>query len=372
MFSFNHPVEIKFGEGTFARLNEFVEDFDYERIVVAASGSQVENGVVELIESLLGEKVRQVVTGIEPNPTLGNVESIISALYEHDAHAVIAAGGGSVMDASKAAAAAYMQGIGIEELFDHTDFSEALPIIAIPSTSGSASEVTASSVISDKENGLKVPLSGPGLYPKLAVVDPELTFTCPPNVTAVSGIDVICHALDCLGSAKSNPISDALAIRAARLAFENLPVAFEESENRAARKNMSLASVLAGMAFSQTGTTASHAMSYYLTSHFDIPHGEACAFSLDEWFVINAGANPELHQHARDIGFEDARHLSVGFNDLKRKVGLRLTLEALGIHREHMEKIAEESLKQANMKNNIAQLDKGEILQLLERKRVES
>lgn len=368
MFSFNHPVEIKFGEGIFTRLNEFVEEYDYERIVVAASGSQVENGVVNLIESLLGDKVRQVVTGIEANPTLGNVESIVSAMYEHDAHAVIAAGGGSVMDASKAAAAAYMQGIEIEALFGHKDFSEALPVIAIPSTSGSASEVTPSSVISDKENELKVPLSGPGLYPKLAIVDPELTFTCPPHVTAVSGIDVICHALDCLGSSKNNPISDALAIRAAKLAFENLSTAFDEPENREARKNMSLASVLAGMAFSQTGTTASHAMSYYLTSHFDVPHGEACAFSLDEWFVINAKANPELHHHARDIGFEDADHLSIRFNDLKRKVGLRLTLDELGINRNHIENIAEESLKQANMKNNIAQLGKTEIVQLLERK----
>lgn len=368
MFSFNHPVEIKFGAGIFTRLNEFVVDYDYARIVVAASNSQVENGVVNLIESLLGDKVRQVVTGIEANPTLGNVESITSAMYEHDAHAVIAAGGGSVMDASKAAAAAYMQGIGIEALLNHTDFSKALPIIAIPSTSGSASEVTASSVISDKENGLKVPLSGRGLYPKLAIVDPELTYTCPPNVTAVSGIDVICHALDCLGSVKSNPISDALAIRAAKLAFENLAVAYEEPENREARTNMSLASVLAGIAFSQTGTSASHAMSYYLTSHFDIPHGEACAFSLDEWFIKNAEVNPELHQHAKDIGFDDAAHLSVRFNDLKRKVGLRLTLDELGISRGKIENIAEESLKQANMKNNIAQLDKPEIVQLLERK----
>jgi len=368
MFSFNNPVEIKFGEGIFTRLNEFVEDFGYERIVVAASGSQVKNGVVELIESLIGSKVREVVTGIEANPTIANVESIASAMYEHDAHAVIATGGGSVMDAAKAAAASYMQGIGAGELFGHTDFTEALPIIAIPSTSGSASEVTPTSVISDKENGLKVPLTGKGLYPKLAVVDPELTFTCPPNVTAVSGIDVICHALDCLGSVKSNPISDALAVRAAGLAFRNLETAFLEPEDREARRNMSLGSMLAGVAFSQTGTTASHAMSYYLTSHFSIPHGEACAFSLDEWFVINAEADPRLHQHAKDIGFEDAGDLSRRFNELKSKVGLRLTLKELGIGQGAMEDIAEETLKQANMKNNIAQLDRSEIVQLLERK----
>ena len=368
MFTYNNPVKVHFGQGVFARLNEFISEYDYERIVVVASNSQVESGVVNLIESDLGDKIKEVVSGIDPNPTIQNVETITQAMYIHNAHAVIAVGGGSAMDASKAGAAAYMQGISAADLLEHDDFTKALPVIAIPTTSGSASEVTPTGVISDKENELKIPLIGPGLYPKAAIVDPELTLTCAQSVTAISGIDVICHALDALGAMKRNPVSDSLAVRAARLAFDNLETAYHEPSNREARENMSLGSMLAGLAFSQTGTSGSHAMSYYLTSHYDIPHGEACAFSLDEWFVINSKVNPELNQHARDIGFENAEQLSQAFNDLKRKVGLRSTLAEFEIEHSDIDKIAEESLKSANMKNNIAQLEKPEIVRLLKRK----
>ncbi|WP_271401998.1 iron-containing alcohol dehydrogenase [Salinicoccus roseus] len=368
MFNFHHPVEIKFGEGIISQINEVAEAKDYSRIIVVSSNSQMKNGTTEFINTQLGERVKATVSDIEPNPTLQNVGTIVDAMNQHNAHAVVAVGGGSAMDASKAAAAAYMQGVAMEDLLEHDDFTRALPVIAIPTTSGSASEVTAASIISDKEKELKVPLIGPALYPQTAVVDPELTLTCPPGVTAVSGIDILCHALDCLGSVKHNPVSDALAIRASKLAFENLLAAYTEPSNREARNNLSLASMLAGMAFSQTGTSGSHATSYYLTSHYGVPHGEACAFTMDAWFVINAEANPELQQHARDIGFDDAEALSEAFNALKREMGLAMTFEDLGISREDIPQIAEESMQPANMKNNIAQLSKDEIIGMLEKK----
>ncbi|MFB9860969.1 iron-containing alcohol dehydrogenase [Salinicoccus siamensis] len=368
MFTFKHPVDIRFGEGIISQLGEIISDLEYSRLVVVATRSQVKNGVAEFIETELGEKIKTVISDIEANPTIENVSEIAAALHAHDAHAVIAVGGGSAMDASKAAAAAYMQGVEPGSIIEHTDFTRALPVIAIPSTSGSASEVTASSIISDKSQGLKVPLIGPGLYPKVALVDPELTLTCPPKVTAISGIDVICHALDCLGSTKHNPVSDTLAIRAANLAFKNLLAAYNEPSDREARTNMSLASMMAGMAFSQTGTSGSHAMSYYLTSQYDVPHGEACAFSLDEWFKVNAKANPQLHDHAKDIGFEDAEDLARAFNGLKQNLGLGMTLSDFGINHADIPVIADESMRQANMKNNIAQLSRGEIIEMLEQK----
>ncbi|MFC3418623.1 iron-containing alcohol dehydrogenase [Salinicoccus hispanicus] len=368
MFTFHHPVEIRFGEGVISQINEIIEAQGYTRVVIVSANSQIENGVIEFIKTQLGESVREIVSDIEANPTLENVEAIVRAIDAHNVHAVVAVGGGSAMDAAKAAAAAYMQGIEVRNLLDHGDFTRALPIIAVPSTSGSASEVTASSIISDKQQGLKVPLIGPALYPKTAIVDPELTLTCPKSVTAISGIDILCHALDCLGSVKNNPISDALAIRASKLAFENLLTAYQEPSNREARTNLSLASMTAGMAFSQTGTSGSHAMSYYLTSHYDVPHGEACAFSMDAWYAVNAKANPALHQHARDIGFDDAEALSEAFNKLKGQMGLAVAFEDLGISRDDIPEIAEESLRPANMKNNIAQLSRDEIIEMLERK----
>lgn len=368
MFTFNHPVNIHFGEGEFTRLEEILAPFQFEKYVVAASNSQVKNGTAALIESQLGDSVCSVVSGIEPNPTIENVESIIQELKHYDADAVIAVGGGSTMDAAKAAAASYVQDIEIIDLLNHGDFTSALPVIAVPTTSGSASEVTASSIISNKTLGLKVPLIGPGLYPTVAVVDPELTITCPKKTTAVSGIDVLCHALDCLGTVKNNPMSDALAIRASKIAFENVLTAYHEPENKEARSKMALASMMAGVAFSQTGTSGSHAMSYYLTSHYDVPHGEACAFSMDAWYVVNAEVNPALESHAKDIGFDSASELALRFNELKQEVGLGLTLSDFNISSDDVDIIAEKSLEPANMQNNIAQLSKDELITMLEKK----
>lgn len=368
MFTFNHPVKVHFGEGEFSRLQELLEPYNYKNYVVVASNSQFKNGTVELIESQLGSSVKAVVGKIEPNPTIENVESIVKELKTHEADAVIAIGGGSAMDAAKAAAACYVQNVEIIDLLEHKDFTEALPVIAVPTTSGSASEVTASSIISNKALGLKVPLIGAGLYPKVAIVDSELTITCPKKTTAISGIDVLCHALDCLGSAKHNPVSDALAIRASKIAFKNLLTAYYEPSNTEARSEMALASMMAGLGFSQTGTSGSHAMSYYLTSNYGVPHGEACAFTMDSWYLVNKEVNPELEQHAKDIGFDSAQALAARFNELKAEMGLALTFSDLGISTDDIEIIAEKGLESGNMKNNIAQLSKDEIVNLLEEK----
>ena len=365
MFSFQHPVQIHFGQGIFSELNDVLSSYDHSSYIIVMSNSQIENGLDRLVKSQLGDRIKDVVTDINPNPTLDNVQKIVNVMEQHEADCVIAIGGGSTMDAAKAACAVYLQSIDINHLLEHEDFSRALPLIAIPTTSGSASEVTPASVISDKSNGLKVPLIGQGLYPAAAIVDPELTLTCPPRITATSGIDVLCHALDCLGSANKNPVSDAIAISAAKLAFENLERVYHEPMNIEARENMALASMMAGVAFSQTGTAAAHAFSYYLTSNYDVPHGEACAFTMDVWYVVNAGLDPRLDEHAKMIGFSGAEALSERFNSLKKELGLALTFDDLGIDRADMETIIGRGLEAANMKNNIAQPDKEEVLQFL-------
>ncbi|WP_462421402.1 iron-containing alcohol dehydrogenase family protein [Salinicoccus sp. Marseille-QA3877] len=365
MFSFQHPVQIHFGQGIFSELNDILSYNDYSSYIIVMSNSQIDNGLDRLVKSQLGDKVKDVVTDIEQNPTLDNVQRIVNVMEEHEADCLIAIGGGSTMDAAKAAGVVYLESIDINHLLEHTDFTRGLPLIAIPTTSGSGSEVTAASIISDKTNGLKVPLIGAGLYPEVAIVDPELTLTCSSGITATSGIDVLCHALDCLGSVNSNPLSDALAVSAAKLAFENLTAAFHEPMNIEARENMSLASMMAGVAISQTGTSAAHALSYYLTSNYDVPHGEACAFTMDEWFVINADVDPRLNEHAKMIGFSDAEALSERFNGLKSEMGLAMTFKELGIGRADIETIAERSFEAPNMKNNIAQLSKEEVVQFL-------
>src|SRR5699024_2791936 len=154
------------------------------------------------------------------------------------------------------------------------NITEALPVIALPSTSGSASEVTPFSVISDKEKGTKTSISGKVLYPKVALVDPELTYTCPPSVTALSGIDVICHALDSIVAVNNIRISDVCEFSAMSLVIVYLETSCLERANDEARSSMPLEYTTAGIGFSQSGTRGSHVMSYYLPSEFGIPHAD--------------------------------------------------------------------------------------------------
>lgn len=368
MFTFNNTTAVHFGTGVLQTIDSALEAYGYESYVVIASNSQVKNGITELLDSLLPGQIKAVVSNIEENPTVDNVDDIINAAAEHKVDALIAVGGGSTMDAAKAAAAAVVKNVDARTIIQDTNITEALPLIALPSTSGSASEVTPFSVISDKEKGLKTSINGKVLYPKIAFVDPELTYTCPPSVTAISGIDVICHALDSVGSVNNNPISDGLAVTALKLAFDNLETAYNEGTNAEARSNMALASTTAGIGFSQTATSGSHAMSYYLTSEFDIPHAEACAFSLDQWIIHNAKIDSRLDKVSAQLGFENTEALSKELNSLKKRLGLRVTFEELGIDRKHIPEIARQTIAAGNYKNNLAQLSEGEIIGMLETK----
>lgn len=368
MFTFNNTTAVHFGAGVLQTIDSALEAYGYESYGVIASNSQVKNGITELLDSLLPGQIKAVVSNIEENPTVDNVDDIINAAAEHKVDALIAVGGGSTMDAAKAAAAAVVKNVDARTIIQDTNITEALPIIALPSTSGSASEVTPFSVISDKEKGLKTSIKGKVLYPKIAFVDPELTYTCPPSVTAISGIDVICHALDSVGSVNNNPISDGLAVTALKLAFDNLETAYDEGTNAEARSNMALASTTAGIGFSQTATSGSHAMSYYLTSEFDIPHAEACAFSLDQWIIHNAKIDSRLDKVSAQLGFENTEALSKELNSLKKRLGLRVTFEELGIDRKHIPEIARQTIAAGNYKNNLAQLSEGEIIGMLETK----
>ena len=161
------------------------------------------------------------------------------------------------------------------------------------------------------------------VYKRQALVDPVLTYTVPPAVTASTGLDVIAHSLDAMCSVRANPVSDGLAVRAAKLAFENLEAAFRDGSDAVARERMAMASTIAGYAFSNTGTTGSHACSYLLTAKYHIPHGEACALTLDAWFRKDAVVRPLLHTLSRMMGFADANAAADRVAELK---GLKMCI----------------------------------------------
>lgn len=369
MWKFHQPVEVIFGNKEVEKIGVYMEERGFEKAILIADPVAVKMGVADRIKNASKGRIIAITSDVEPNPSIQNINSCADTVRKCGAKCIVAVGGGSAMDCAKSTGVAVSDNCSAEELLEGHVIKSSLPLIAIPTTSGTGSEVTAGAVISNKEKRTKEAIFSPIIFAKLAIVDPELTYTCPSKVTANTGIDVLAHSLDALSSVKAQPATDALAVRAAKLVFENLRTAVKDGNNKAARENMSMASVIAGLAFSQTGTTGSHACSYILTSKYNIPHGEACAFTLDSWFVINAEVRPVINDYAKVMGFESAEKVSEEINALKRDFGMRTTLDDIKVKEKDLDEIVRSCMASGNMANNIAQIGSQGVLNIFKSKR---
>ena len=266
---------------------------------------------------------------------------------------VVALGGGSVIDLAKAAA---MICLTSDSIADYLDTGRVLPearlpLIAIPTTAGTGSEVTDVSVLSDHVRRLKVPLKSASLYPVVAIVDPELTYSLPPHLTASTGFDVLSHAIEAYWSLHHQPVCDALAVHAAGLVLRYLKAAFEEPLSAVAREKMAEASVMAGLAFTLPRTTSVHACSYPLTNLLGIPHGEACALTLDRFIRLNAAGCERVEALARLLGYAGSGALADAVVSLKHVTGMRCDLCDFHLSDEQLNELVLGS-QHPNLRNN--------------------
>lgn len=200
--------------------------------------------------------------------------------------------------------------------------------------------------------GKKCPINSDSFYPAVALIDPELTVSMPPKVTASTGIDVLCHALEGFWSRGHQPVCDALALHACELVFRWLPVACADGTNREAREKMAEASVIAGLAFTLPKTTGSHACSFPLTNLYHIPHGEACGLTLDYFARINADCvGGRVQEFARKLGFGSAQAMADAIHQLKVTTGLRCDLKDLALTDAQVEELVRIS-HHPNLRNN--------------------
>lgn len=347
-FIYKQPVGIVFGVGRSERIDELARKYDKPFIVTDKFFEQ--NGFAYKLAEKLGVPVKEnVFCGVSPNPDVSEVDSCSAALRAADADIIIAVGGGSAIDLAKAASVkeehiSLYHGTGVKVPEKH------LPLIAVPTTSGTGSEVTNVSVLTDRITNKKAPIASDSFYPSLAVIDPKLTLSAPPNVTASTGIDVLCHAVEGYWSLGHQPVCDALAVHAVRTTLEYLPAAFENPGDINAREKMSEASVIAGLAFALPKTTSSHACSFPLTSLYNIPHGEACGLTLDHFMRINA-ADKRTQELAKLVGFSNADGFADEIAGLKVRLGLRTDLSDLKITDSQTEELVRLS-RHPNMANN--------------------
>lgn len=366
-WEFNLPVKLVFGLGKRNDLAKYIDEIGGSRGVLVCGNSFCKNGVADEFLRLGGGKIVEIFSDIRPNPTTDNVNDCVRLMREVDADFAVALGGGSPMDCCKAACAIVRGDDNIEpyhSLGKPISAKEAIPMIAVTTTSGTASEVTNISVLTDINKNLKQPMNDPAMYPKIAVIDPELTLTVPPQVTASTGLDVLSHAIESYWSTLNQPICSACSIYAARLVFQWLEKAYTEPENLTAREKMAEASIVAGVAFSHPRTTGSHACSFPLTNIYGIPHGEACAFTLDYFVKFNAkhaDSDGRLDALAKDCGFDSAYEMADEISAMKKRMGMRSRLSEIGCTSD--EQIAELTKKSMSMlmKRNPIELSESDI-----------
>ena len=369
-WEFMLPVTLVFGTGKHNELKKYIDEIGGKKGVLVCSRSFAKNGLAQRFVELSEGRLTEIFSDIRPNPTTDNVNDCVQLMRSINADFAVALGGGSPMDCCKAACAIAKGNDKIEAY--HTmekpvNASEAIPMIAITTTSGTASEVTNISVLTDTAKNLKQPMNDNAMYPKIAIIDPQLTLSVPPSITASTGLDVLSHAIESYWSTLNQPICSACSVYSARLVFEWLEKAYNEPDNLTAREKMAEASIVAGVAFSHPRTTGSHACSFPLTNIYGLPHGEACAFTLDYFVKFNADnadKDGRLKAFAADCGFDSAYEMADKISQMKHSLGMKTRLSEIGCTTdEQIKELTQKSMSML-MKRNPVELTQNDIYEM--------
>lgn len=307
---FNLPTKIVMNEGA---LN-YLKELDFKNACIVCDPYVVESGQIKLVTDILDSVNRnyRVYSHIVPDAPIDNIKDGVSKFALHRPDAIISIGGGSAIDTAKA----------ITYFHDRITGDKPPIKIVIPTTSGTGSEVTSFSVISDPATNSKVPIVDDALLPDVAILDPEFVVSVPPKVTAATGMDVLTHAIEAYVAKGSDDFSAALSEKAARLVFKYLPRAYEHPDSLRARSKMHNASCMAGIAFNHAGLGLCHGMAHALGGMYHIPHGKANAILLPHVIIYNSDFrnNPVHTTYAADKYAFFAGIL--GFMSPSTKIGL--------------------------------------------------
>lgn len=367
-WSFFSAGRVLFGCGAVREIGEAVRRLAVNRVLVVTDAVLDRVGLVaQVVAPLRGAGLTvEVFAGGEPEPSFACADAAIAAAQRFRPDALIGLGGGSNMDLAKIVAGVITHGGHYSDYFNFDRLpGPVLPLICVPTTAGTGSEVSHAAVLTDHVNQIKVSTLSPHLRPQLAVVDPELTLTCPPKATADSGIDALTHAIEAYLATRSSdldvppgtlfayegkhPIGDLLAEKAISLVGQHLVRAVQQPDDLAARTGMSLAATLAGLAFSNCGVALVHAMEYPLGGALHCSHGEGNGLLLPFVMRFNLPERiPELARVAALLGVrtaglsEDAAAelACQRVDDLRREIGIPTRIRDLGGRAEQLPEFA--------------------------------
>ena len=373
------PQKVIYGRRVFEQLGELGASLGTKALVVSDPVMEQSGLVAQCVSLLARASVGSAVyTGVKHEPTDEFVDEGLSLCRAEGCDFVVAVGGGSCIDTAKAVAVMMRNDgyigdyMGGKKRFLH----KPLPLIAVPTTAGTGSEVTKVTVITDSRNDVKMMISQPELLPAIALVDPMLTVSCPPSVTAATGIDALCHAVEAHISRRAHPATDALALGAIRHIWESLPAAYRDGSDEEAREKMAVGAMMAGIAFSNASVTLVHGMSRPVGALFHVPHGLSNAMLLPAVLEFTrpaaAGRYADIGKLIRPdlTGLSGDEWADLLVAEVKRLCAqLKIpNLQGWGIDREKFEnalpKMAADALASGSPGNNPRVPDADEIMQL--------
>jgi len=364
-----YPSPIIFGRGGIEKLAEEVASFGKSALIVTGKSSMRKSGALERIFDILSSKcvTFYLFDGVEHDPSLATVNRGIKLAREKKPSVVIGIGGGSAIDAAKAIAIVAPKEGWVEDYYRGKKEITApgLPFIAVPTTSGTGAEITSNAVLTDTEKKIKKSLRSPFMVAKVAIVDPDLTLSCPPFLTACAGMDALTQAVECFISRVSNPVSDTLALEATGILYQNLPLAVKNGDDPTIREKMALGSLLQAMAFSNSALGAAHGLAHALGVCYNIPHGLACGVLLPHVLEYNLSfCREKAKKIAERLKIEKEDNLPQMLKGLLIKIGLPLNFKTWKVKEEDIPLLIEKS-KGRSMSSNPRSLSDEELSQIL-------
>jgi alcohol dehydrogenase class IV len=382
--TFYNPTRIIFSEGATGEVGPHAAALGAKRVMVISDPGVTRAGLTEpVVKSITGAGLgAEVYQDVEPDPRIEIVERALAAYTENKCDLLVAVGGGSSMDTAKAAAILATNPGQLRSYEGWEKFKNPpAPLFAVPTTVGTASEVTPFLVITDPEAKFKFTIGSPLAAPRIAFLDPLLVLGLPGNVTASTGMDALTHAVESYTSLLSTPISEGLALHAIRLLAGNIRAAVANSSNVQAMTAMLVGANVAGLAFSNTRLGNVHAMAHPLGAFWHIPHGVANALMLPHVLEFNALACPaRMIEIAQAMGEPVATLAAAGATEadlalraaaavrkLETDVGIPARLQDLGVDKSSIPDMAQDAMKSANIAINPRKTTINEIIGLYEK-----
>ncbi|RLB57645.1 MAG: alcohol dehydrogenase [Deltaproteobacteria bacterium] len=373
---FNFPTRILFGEGVIEDMPPHLSAMGVKRPLVVTDRGLMTTDIPEKLVNLLRSSGFEPATfyKIDPNPNDQQVEAGTETFRNHEADGLVAIGGGSPLDAAKAIQIRINHPDPLEEYDDLKGgdariLGELPPLVAIPTTAGTGSEVSRSAVITVAAAGRKVVLFSPRLMPALAVCDPLLTYELPPRLTAETGMDALSHNIEAFMATGYHPLADGIALRAVSMIVRALPRAVKQGDDADARRDMLMASTMGAVAF-QKGLGVVHSLAHPLSTVSGVSHGLANSILLPVAVEFNGEAEAERAAelaHALEAQSPTAAAAAESIRQLARGIGLPLRLSQAGVKEEHLPQLVAKALEDGCHLSNPRACDDPETMEQLYR-----